>query len=140
MSSIEKIVADYETCKKAWNIGLRIESVFSYYENSTVVSTLVRLAQSNNLFIDGCELFSAPTAEEVPLPKTINLAENARSFLWFNKSGRAYYLLEGFVTHQADNVTPKDNEATVRLMMAIWLIENVPEAKQWYKKMGVLHV
>ena len=30
------------------------------------------------------------------------------------------------------------NEATARLKMAIWLIKNVPEARQWYIDNGYL--
>lgn len=37
MSNIEKIVADYETCRKVWEIGLRVESLFKYEDADSLV-------------------------------------------------------------------------------------------------------
>ena len=111
--SVEHIVADFETCKKAAVIGLDIKSVFPQYP------------------------FPAPTAEEVPLPTVHMQAKTTRtvSYVSFNGIGVFWeYLSNEHIKLYIDN----PNEATARLKMAIWLIENVPEARQWYIDNGYL--
>lgn len=83
-------------------------------------------------------LISAPTAEEVPLPKEINgydliIYNNHVACITYEKQN----FCDSFdILVKAD--IDDDNEATARLKMATWLIENVPEAKQWYIDSGYL--
>mgnify|MGYP001321879091 CR=1 FL=1 len=139
---ITKIVADYDTCRKAHDIGLRIESVFSWI-----------LFQSDppHVFEQGIILskngghYPALTAEEVPFPDTNSFAYYLKTDI---SSGFKYTSLceyhrehdeEMYVIEiENENMNFKINEATARLKMAIWLIKNVPEARQWYIDNGYL--
>ena len=140
MANIEKIVADYETCKKAWEMGLRLESVFRFfYSKQGIWGTKIELRTGLDSFVGEDSFgfyYPAPTAEEVPLPDyfrdNINISIKCDRDYCF-----AIYLKKGKKKkHQLDRfrygLYEKFNEATARLQMAIWLIENVGEARRWY--------
>ena len=146
---IKKIVAEYEVCKKAWDIGLRVESVFRWHNNHDRFVEFGNANEFNALYYT-----PAPTCEEVPLPKEVGI--------WVKYGVKAQPDVEGFFnihkiqTHYDESVIiygyqyfeefsevesfsfSELNEATARLKMAIWLIENMPEARQWYVDNGYL--
>ena len=116
--SFEHIVADFETCKKAAVIGLDIKSVFPQYP------------------------FPAPTAEEVPLPILEDTSQIEYDWA-FNCDRKLIFFEKSLWTEKGKETLKRKkiddfNEATARLKMAIWLIENVPEARQWYIDNGYL--
>lgn len=149
MTNIKKIVADYETCKKAWDMGLRIESVFAYYHEDGILSGEPDLffGNSDKTFrsknyteYEFYKICDAPTAEEVPLPMIFKIDNSnycvsidlERKCVFCNLIGFDYYEKE--VIFFGGNFGSKFccNEATARLQMAIWLCENVEEARSWY--------
>ena len=148
MRQIEKIVADYETCKKAWEMGLRAKSVFKYDDDRNIILTNGNYGAywaANDYF--GCdplytfgEYFFAPTAEEVPLPTFLDLKDcSRRTLLFFDSYGDPVYYAGSVEKYAAPKgVSESRNEATVRLMTAIGVIRDVPEAKQWYINNGYL--
>lgn len=137
--SVEKIIADFETCKKAVGIGLKLNTVFDWDYDPTWFNGIIHY-NGVNLGIDRSHLYTipAPTAEEVPLP-----------FRSAFKHGKGYYAVQisywqvafdtmkGFGKERHE-IKIDPNEATARLKMAIWLIEKVPEARQWYVENGYL--
>lgn len=141
--STEKIVADYETCKKAWDIGLRIESVFGWR-----VWAIDTDEQEQKVIYtpDFNKDYPAPTAEEVPLPDSdsfdyylkTDVSSGVRYLSLFERckeEDEELHCIEIVYKHKKFEI----NEATARLRMTIWLIENVEEAKEWYIKQGFLH-
>ena len=111
--SVEKIVADFETCKKAAEIGLEIKSVFQKHP------------------------YPAPTAEEVPLPTVHMQAKTTMTIAYVSFNGLGVFW-EYQSNEHLELYINNPNEATARLKMAIWLIENVQEARQWYADNGYL--
>lgn len=136
MNNIEKIVADYETCRKAWEIGLRAQCVFSVWHNTW--GDVFDVSINKNII--GIK-YPAPTAEEVPLWTDAN---NNTHCLWVNNLGIAYKHYSDIdfgiidLKYHVSIFNNAMNEATARLKMAIWLIGNVPEAKKWYIDNGYL--
>lgn len=157
MSNIDKIVADYGTCKKAWEIGLRIESVFWWRESkqqenielvlitrNDVDKTFLRVSTGlTSVQYSDDEFISAPTAEEIPLPDIdtfykldIHISGDLR---FLSLYGDQYNDSEIYYIEIKDkNADIEINEATARLKMAIWLIENVPETRKWYVENGLI--
>lgn len=154
MCKVEKIVADYETCKAARGMGLRIDTIFKYDENSNLIITNGDYGAFWDSEVCSCfdplymfgDLIPAPTAEEVPLPMIFKIDNSnycvsidlERKCVFCNLIGFDYYEKE--VIFFGGNFGSKfcRNEATARLQMATWLMENVPEAKQWYVDNGYL--
>jgi len=134
-----KILSDYETSKEAYELGLRKQTVFSWHLNENPICIIEEKGWQR-------ELFSAYTAEEVPLPfwKRTNSPIIGQYEIYMHNSGIQYSRLilddRGFVVDRESSpiISYKPNEATARLKMALWLIENVPEAKKWYIKKGDL--
>lgn len=143
---ITKIVTDYDTSKKAQDIGLRIKCNADWcklVDNNISIHTKLEQA----LYSESREhieeiLCPAPTVEEVPLPIGITFKIGGtrptncfRARVYSNRiefSSNISSALTGHIVFY-DTVV---NEATARLKMVIWLIENIKEVKQWYKNKG----
>jgi len=132
--SAEKIVADFETCKKAAEIGLILDTVFVYDFNPFKEKFVIHISYEEEY----TSSFPAPTAEEVPLPYrkiTVNgeelcikcLPDRIIVFPEHQPKKRTSFFVENY-----------KNEASMRYDVAIWLIKNVPEARQWYVENGYL--
>lgn len=164
--SIERIVAEYETCKKASTIGLHLKTIFHWIditphmeEGRQAVYCIEEIfpnfhfiqaseEEKNSFIIDtGFAEYtylslSAPTVEEVPLPDyfrnnidvSITCDRNYYYVIYTKENKKKKHQLDRFKY----GLYAKFNEATARLKMAIWLIENVPEARQWYVDNGYL--
>ena len=139
--NIERIVADFETCKKAAEIGLKLDTVFKFLQNTDTEETIAT-GQIEELYHTDWQIWRtacpAPTAEEVPLPTKAFRINGLLYFILCNRVEVSFDTAEGngdFLYENCDN----PNEATARLKMAIWLIENVPEARQWYIENGYLN-
>jgi len=136
--NVEHIVADFETCKKAHKMGLRIDTVLKWatYEEQGQYVISEKKGQHQYVLDGGYKpidyddfAIPAPTAEEVPLPwgefftHGFTLASYPPNMAYEVPHASHFY---------RHDVGDSPNEATARLEMAIWLIENVPEARQWY--------
>ena len=135
MTNIEKIVADYETAKKAWEMGLRIESVFRFsYSKQGIWGTKIELRAGLDSFVGEDSFgfyYPAPTAEEVPLPEQIYYNDkHFKCVTWLGLKATGYENFNDSLDFIGFSHNP--NEATARLQMALWLIENVGEARRWY--------
>ena len=136
MNNIEHIVADFETCKRAAEMGFKIKTIFHWFkrDDDGEISFTIETKRTDKF----PSTAPAPTVEEVPLPfdkifkyeKGYYEVKISHWVVEFDTSG-------GFgKSRQAIKTSP--NEANARLKMAIWLIENVPEARQWYIDNGYL--
>jgi hypothetical protein len=133
--NVEHIVADFETCKKAAEIGLNIKSVFTCYGNNYGDRSFALTERP--LYQEWLEEYPAPTAEEVPLPRKAFKIDGSLYFILCNRAEVTFDTVKGngdFIYENCFN----PNEATARLKMAIWLIENVPEVRKWYVGSGYL--
>lgn len=135
----DKILADYNTCQKAWDIGMRTESLcrWEYYFDGIIWRT--RCVSSFEP-IEGHFCYSAPTAEEVPLPDELFYIESICHCIHFDIKWITFDNIDIRSNKCAKSTALEcnPNEATARLKMAIWLIENVPEARQWYVANGYM--
>lgn len=144
MSNAKKIVADFGTCKKAWDMGLRIidieykfRTVFAWWrclhDYETEIVQQSEWDSEAKMFYH--KMYPAPTAEEVPLPEQIYYNDRHFKLIsWFGLKATGYENFNDNLDFIAFSHNP--NEATSRLQMAIWLIENVEEAKRWYVDNG----
>ena len=133
--NVERIVADFETCKKAAEVGLNIKSVFTCYGNNCGDRSFALTERP--LYQEWLYEFPAPTAEEVPLPTEAVCINGLLYFILCNRAEVTFDTVKGngdFIYENCFN----PNEATARLKMAIWLIENVPEVRQWYVENNIL--
>lgn len=136
MSNIEKIVADFGTCRDASIVGLQIDSYFSWWRyrctgEAVFVCESSHWGSEAAIFYD--KVLFAPTAEEVPLP-FIGLTKSRLDIHFGYIEWRQGVVYSHRIFVDQDSF----GEATARLKMAIWLIKNVPEAKQWYIDNGYL--
>jgi len=153
MSKIKDIQADFETSKKAYDLGLKRETTF--YWHTETEKLWVRFTDKESDFFRELEdgraedgetrafLIPAYSVEEVPLPTggitiegkrsfpVTDLGDNAIKWVFYDKSEREWLEQDTYTIIDA-------TEATARLKSAIWLIENEPEAKQWYTVSGYL--
>jgi len=140
---IERIVANNEISKKAYDIGLRIESVFNWAQEWNNADTFEKeetpkiIERGKNLFGNEKSLIPAPTVEEVPLPFG-EVLEGKKISLYEDGQGIGVYNL--FQCHRVLSVAYRKhgNKATVHLAVARWLIRNIPKARQWYIDKGYL--
>ena len=147
MSNIEKIVADYETCKKAWEIGLKLwdiegnfNTVFAWWQCLHDYETNIAMQSEwdSEVKLFYHKMYPAPIAEEVPLPDyfrddinvSVTCDRNYYYVIYTKDNKKKKHQLDRFKL----GLYAKFNEATARLKIAIWLIENVPEARAWYVK------
>jgi len=135
MNNIEHIVADFETCKRAAEMGFKIKTIFHWFkrDDDGEISFTIETKRTDKF----PSTAPAPTVEEVPLP-TVHMQAKTRmtiSYVSFNGLGVFW---EYQSNQHLELYINNPNEATTRLKMAIWLIENVPEARQWYIDNGYL--
>lgn len=146
MSNIEKIVADFGTCRDASIVGLQIDSYFSWWRyrctgEAVFVCESSHWGSEAAIFYD--KVLFAPTAEEVPLPFSVSFKHKEHSYML--RQTNLYLALENtsapvsYYDEYACNFSVvRPNEASARLRMAIRIIEKIPEAKQWYIDNGYL--
>jgi len=144
--NVEHIIADFETCKKAHKMGLRIDTVLKWatYEEQGQYVISEKKGQHQYVLDGGYKpidyddfAIPAPTAEEVPLPRKAFKIDGSLYFILCNRAEVTFDTVKGngdFIYENCFN----PNEATARLKMAIWLIENVPEVRKWYVGSGYL--
>lgn len=139
--NVEHIVADFETCKKAHKMGLRIDTVLKWatYEEQGQYVISEKKGQHQYVLDGGYKpidyddfAIPAPTAEEVPLPFRIEFKYEKGYYAVRISHWKVTFDTQGGYGKSRHEIKIAPNEATARLKMAIWLIENVPEARQWY--------
>jgi hypothetical protein len=135
--NIERIVADFETCKKAAEMGLKINTIFHWFkrDDDGEISFTIETKMRADKFPSTAP---APTAEEVPLPFRIEFKYEKGYYAVRISHWKVTFDTQGGYGKSRHEIKIAPNEATARLKMAIWLIENVPEARQWYVENGYL--
>jgi len=132
--SVEKIVADFETCKKAAEIGLELDTVFVHDFNHFKEKNVVHLSSEE----DYTSSFPAPTAEEVPLPTVYMQGKTSTTVSYVSFNGLGVFWKQDS-NEYIELYIDSPNEATARLKVAIQLNENVPKVRQWYVENGYLN-
>ena len=145
--NIERIVADFETCKKAHEIGLRLDTVLKWatYEEQGQYVISEKKGQHQYVLNGGYKpidyddfAIPAPTAEEVPLPWKKSLNGKKISLFQAGDGISVYDHVKQRTCVSCSYDDEDKSRATIYLALAIWLIKNVPEARQWYVENGYM--
>lgn len=132
---VKNIVADFETCKEAKELGLKIETVFGWDDVDKTIDTYDFMYHN----------IPAPTSEEIKLP---HYNEMPIEYIGYQIVYHDNYILfqhewyDGLEVFHVIHYRPEENivinEATARLKMHIWICKNKKEMLEWYYKKNML--